>query len=132
MVYLDANGVIYFIEQNPTWFLRIAGRLAALHVAGDQLAVSDLTRAETLVGPLTKGNAADLASYQAFFADPSVHVLPLTAAVCERAARLRAAYRFSLPDSLRLACAIEHGCGLFLTNDAKLARCKEIAVEILT
>jgi uncharacterized protein len=131
-VYLDANCVIYFVEQNATWFGRVAGRLAALHSAGDTIAVSDLTRTECLVGPFLSGNVTDLATYQAFFADPGIRVLPMTASVFERAARLRADYRFSLPDALHLAAAIEHGCGLFLTNDRKLSRCAEIQVEILT
>jgi predicted nucleic acid-binding protein len=131
-VYLDTNCVIYFIEQNAAWFGKITARLAALHAAGDTIAVSDLTRTECLVGPYLSGNAADLASYQAFFSDPSILVLPLTASVCEGAARLRAKYRFSLPDALHLSATIDHGCGLFLTNDSKLARCVEIPVEVLT
>ena len=35
-------------------------------------------------------------------------------------------------DSVHLAAAIEHGCGLFLTADAQLARCTAISVEVLT
>lgn len=132
IVYLDANAVIYFVEQNPVWWPKITARVAALRVAGHGLAVSDLTRTECLVGPFTSGDATALASYQAFFSDPAVRVLPLTAAVCERAARIRAAHRFKLPDALHLAAALEHGCGLFLTNDAQLARFPDITVEVLT
>ena len=56
------------------------------------------------------------------------------AAVCERAARIRAASRFCLkaPDCLHLAAAIEHGCGSFLTNDRQLTLCTDIVVEILS
>lgn len=132
IAYLDANCVIYFVEQNPSWWPRITGRIVTLRAAGDEIAVSDLTRTECLVGPFTSGDAAALASYQAFFTDPAVRVFPLTAAVCERAARLRAAHRFRLADALHLAAAIEHGCGLFLTNDAQLSRCSDIPVEVLT
>lgn len=46
--------------------------------------------------------------------------------------RLGSAMRFKLPDALHLAAAIEHGCGLFLTNDAKLANCTDITVEVLS
>jgi predicted nucleic acid-binding protein len=130
-VYLDTNCVIYFLEQNANWFPKIVARLAAFQRASDTIAVSDLTRTECLIGPFQSGNAADLASFQAFFSDPSVTVLALNAAVCERAARLRATHRFSLPDALHLACAIEHGCGRFLTNDTRLSRCTDILVEIL-
>jgi predicted nucleic acid-binding protein len=75
-----------------------------------------------------------VADYQAFFADPDVRVLPLTAAVCERAARIRAASSFKLkvPDCLHLAAAAEYGCGLFLTHDSHLKLCKDVAVETLT
>jgi len=132
IAYLDSNCLIYLVEQNPVWWPKITARIAALRTAGDEIAVSDLTRAECLVGPYTSGDTAMLASYQGFFAAPAVHVFPLTVAVCERAARLRAAQRFPLPDALHLAAAIEHGCGLFLTNDAQLCRCTDIPVEVLT
>ena len=72
------------------------------------------------------------ASYRAFFADPDIRVFPMTSAACERAARIRAAHNLKLPDALHLATAVEHGCGLFLTNDATLARCKDITVEVLS
>jgi hypothetical protein len=101
--------------------------------AGDELAASDLARAECLVGPLAAGDAAILADYQRFFASPAVRMLPLTVAVCERAAQVRvaSAMRINLPDALHLGAAIEHGCGLFLTSDAQLASCTGIPVEVL-
>jgi uncharacterized protein len=131
MVYLDANCVIYFVEHNPTWWPIISARLTALRAAKDELAVSDLTRTECLVGPFVSGNAGILASYRTFFTDPDIRVLPLTPAVCERAAQIRARYGFKVPDALHLAAAAEHACGLFLTNDAHLSRCTDITVEIL-
>ena len=84
------------------------------------------------MAPFKNGDAGLESRYRAFFSDPDIHMLPLTEPVCERAARLRATYPFKLPDALHLATAIEHGCGLFLTADSKLARCAEIKVEVLT
>ena len=69
--------------------------------------------------------------FTTFFQSPDVRVLALTAGVCDRAARLRAKYRFKTPDAIHLAAAIEHGCDRFLTNDVKLQRCSEIVVELL-
>lgn len=131
-VYLDVNCLIYFVECNPIWWPKVTARIAALRALGNTLAVSDLTRAECLVGPFKSGDPVALASYEAVFADPEIQVLPLTSNVCERAARLRASYGIKLPDALHLAVAIEYGCGMFLTNDAKLTRCTEIAVEVLS
>jgi uncharacterized protein len=133
IVRLDADCTIYFVEQHPVWGPRITARLAAGRAAGDEVAVTDLARAECLTKPLATGDVAVVADYQAFFGDPDIRVLPLTAAVCERAARIRAASGFKLkvPDCLHLAAAVEHGCGLFLTHDALVTQCKDITVEIL-
>ena len=131
MVYLNANFVIYFIEMNPVWGPKVAAHLTALLANGDQLAVSDLTRLECQVGPLLTGNTVLLSKFTTFFQSPDVRVLPLTAAVCDRAAALRAKYRFKTPDAMHLAAAIEHGCDRFLTNDIKLKSCTEITVEVL-
>ncbi|HZV06092.1 MAG TPA: type II toxin-antitoxin system VapC family toxin [Gemmataceae bacterium] len=134
IVCLDANCVIYLVEANPTWGPKITARLAALRATGNEIAVSDLSRTECLASPFAAGDAAIIADYQTFFASPTIRVLPLTAAVCDRAARIRAASRFRLkvPDCLRLAAAIEHGCGSFLTNDRQLTLCTDIVVEILS
>jgi predicted nucleic acid-binding protein len=131
MVYLNANFVIYFIEMNPVWGPKVTAHLTALLASGDQIAISDLTRLECQVGPLMTGNTVLLSKFTTLFQSPDVRVLPLTAAVCDRAAALRAKYRFKTPDAMHLAAAIEHGCDRFLTNDAKLTSCTEIAVELL-
>jgi predicted nucleic acid-binding protein len=133
MICLDTNCVIYLIENNPIWGPKVVTRLATARTAGDTIAVCDLARSECLIGPLKNNDIALLADYQRFFANPAVQALPLTVTVCERAAEVRvaSAMRFELPDALHLAAAILHGCGLFLTNDARLARCTEIAVEVL-
>lgn len=132
IVYLDANIVIYLVEKDPTWGPKVVARLAALRTAGDELAISDTHRLECLVGAFVLGDSALAADYAAFFADPDVKVLPLTGPVCERAARLRASQNFKPLDAIHLAAAVEHGCGLFLTNDGKLGRCQDITVEVLT
>src|SRR5690242_12399755 len=94
MVCLDADCAIYFVEQNPVWGPKVTARIVALRAVGDEIAVSDLARTECLAKPLARGDVAVVADYQAFFADPDIRVLPLTAAVCERAARIRAASGF--------------------------------------
>ena len=59
-------------------------------------------------------------------------MLPVTGAVWEHhAARIRAVYKLQVLDSIHLATAIEHGCGLFLTNDLQLANFESIKVEVL-
>jgi len=132
IVALDANIVIYLIETNPIWTSKAVARLAAIRAAGDEIAFCDAGRLECLIKPLTSGNATDVSTYRGFFGSPLVKMLPVTSAVWERAAIVAATFRLKPLDAVHLAAAIEHGCGLFLTNDAQLARCTDISVEVLT
>jgi predicted nucleic acid-binding protein len=131
MAYLDTDCVIYPVERNPAWVSKVIARLTRFRAANDRLAISDLTWAECLVGPFMSGDATVEASYRSFFTDPDIQVLPMTMMICVRAARIRATHKFGLADSLHLATAAEHGCGLFLTSDARLRTCGDIVVEVL-
>jgi uncharacterized protein len=131
ILFLDVNVVIYFIENPPLFGPKATARLAHSQAAGDSWFVSHLTRMECLVGPLRAGNAGLLSNYNAFFASPLVHVVDVSAAVCDRAAAIRAAHRFAAIDALHLAAAVENGCNIFLTNDTRLSRFPGINVEVL-
>jgi predicted nucleic acid-binding protein len=131
IVCLDTNILIYLIEGDPSWMAKADARVAAIRAAGDTVAVCDATRLECLLKPLKAGDSATVANYRAFFASPLVRMLPVTSATWEQAAQLGATFNFKALDSLHLATAVEHGCGLFLTADAQLGRCTAISVEIL-
>jgi predicted nucleic acid-binding protein len=132
MVGLDANIVNYLVEHNPVREPKATARLTALLAAGEQLTTSDATRLECLVQPFRSGDAGVLSDYATFFASPLIQMQPVTVAVWERAARIRATYNLQALDSIHLATAIVHGCGLFLTADAQMSRCTDITVEALT
>lgn len=131
LIYLDANIVIYLIENPPSWGPRATARMTALRASGDAIGVSDLTRLECRVQPLAANDTATLADFDAFFTAADVHVFSLPPPVFERATAIRAQYRFKLADSLHLACAVEAACDRFLTNDARLSRFPDIVVEVL-
>ncbi len=132
-VCVDTNIIIYYVERDPVWQPKVDACFRAVIANGDVLAASDAARFECLVGPLQTGDAAVLNDYHRFFdSKNSIHTLPVTSAVWERAAEIRALFRFQALDSIHLASAIERGCGIFLTNDAQLSRCTAIAVQVLT
>lgn len=54
-----------------------------------------------------------------FFA--AVGSLPVTTAVFDRAAELRAHHNIRTPDAIHLAAALIHGCDEFWTNDDRLS-----------
>jgi predicted nucleic acid-binding protein len=130
-IYLGANVVIYLIEQPAGWDPRATAYVAPLLAGKNPLVVSDLTRLECLVRPLAVGDHGLLARFHAFFASADVQTVGLTAAVCDRAAIIRARYRYKLGDSLHLAAAIVHGCDRVVTNDARLHAFTDITVEVL-
>ncbi len=131
LIYCDSVILMYFFEHRGPFNVRATNRLAALRAASDAIAVSDLSRLECRVKPIKLRDAAVLAVYDAFFALPDVRRIAVTTAVFDRATLLRATYNFKLGDSLHLAAAIEAGCDCLLTNDTRLSRCTDIAVEIL-
>lgn len=131
MLYLDTNIVIYMVEQHPTFGPSVGVRLAAAQAAGNSLMISDLTRMECLVGPLRSGDTSLENHYRFFFTAANLRVVPITPAVCDRAARIRAAHRFKPMDALQLAAAVEHGANVFLTNDFRLSSFTDVTVEVL-
>ena len=97
LIYCDSVILIYWLDQVGPWQQRAEARMQALLAAGDHVAISDLTRLECRVGPLKRKDTAILAVFDAFFARPEVQLLPLTAAVFDRAAQLRADLNFKTP-----------------------------------
>ncbi len=131
IVYLDTNVVIYAIELHAVFGIPAQSRLASSLAVGDSLMISDLVRMECLVGPIKAGNAVLEKKFRTFFASKGMRVVPISPAVCDRAASIRASNNFKSMDALQLAAAVEHGADVFLTADGRLKSFTDITVEIL-
>ena len=131
LVYCDSAILIYWLDEAGPFQLRAEARMAGLQAAGDQVAISDLVRLECRVGPLKRGDAPALTTFDDFFARRDVRRAHLTGSVFDRAAQLRVDLGVKTPDALHLAAAIANGCDVFLSNDFKLTKCKDIKVEVL-
>ena len=131
-IFLDSNIVIYAVERDAAWASKVDRRLLNATHAGDLLAGSEATRFECIVAPLRVADTATLAKYHRFFSSPSSHFYSVTTAVWGRAAQIRAQFGFGAMDAIHFATAIEFGCGLFLTADARLAKFPDIPVEVIS
>ncbi len=131
-VFLDSNIVIYLIEQTPEFGPIAAKCIQSLIARAERLVVSDLVRMECRVRPLRSGDTITLSALDDYFYSDDVDVTAITPGVCNRAAAIRAQYRYSPMDSLHLAAAVEHGCQRFLTQDMRLAAFPDIAIEALS
>jgi predicted nucleic acid-binding protein len=130
-IYCGSVTLIYWIDHVGSFHLRAETRVLALQAAGDRITISDRTRLECRVGPLKRKDPVTMAAFDQFFGRPNVLLVPLSAAVFERAAQLRADLGFKTPDAIHLAASIEAHCDCFLTSDAQLTCCADILVEVL-
>ena len=127
-VYLDAAPVIYLVEEVIPYASALETRLS---VPGTVQVCSDLTRLECRVKPIRDRQDQLLIAFDRYFDDIISEVFPLSRKVIDQATSLRARYGFKTPDCIHLGAAIVNECSLFLTNDRRLCRCRDIAVEVV-
>lgn len=120
LVVLDASVIIGFLDPEDALHDACAAALAA-HQHDDLLAPASVY-AEILVAPYRTGHEA-VAEVDAFLADFSVEVAPVTAEIARGAARLRSRHRsLRIPDALVLAAADEIGADVVLSGDESWAK----------
>ena len=127
-LYLDTAPVIYTIERVLLYAAIVDARLSA---PGIVRVASDLTRMECRVKPLRDGNAHLLQDYDDYFEEAVAEIVVLSREVIDCATDIRAQYGFRTPDAIHLAAAVVSGCDVFLTNDHRLDRFSDIAIEIV-
>ncbi len=125
---LDTSPFIYFVEQNPQ-YVNVMREVFNRITNNDFRACSSvITLTEVLVQPLRKKNQKLSDNYRdLLFNGANFRLFPLTAAIAERAAELRAAYNLRTPDALQIATALENNCDAFLCNDNGLKRVTRFA-----
>ncbi len=115
---LDASVLIGLLDTADAHHERAVTDIETADHAGRRLIVPASAYSEALVAFARAGRLADA---RASVAAMGLEVVPLSAAMAERAARLRAARRhLRLPDAMVVACTHELG-GELLTYDDRLA-----------
>jgi predicted nucleic acid-binding protein len=123
---VDSPPIIYVIEGHdklrprfrPIFELYEAGRV--------RLAVSPITIAEVLTGPLKAGDEALAKRYRRIL--DSWEFAALDADVAESAARLRATLELKLADALQAAAALSIGADALVTHERDFSRLKSLRV----
>lgn len=130
-VYLDTSAIIYSVERIEPYLSLLAPAWQAAETGRFDLVCSELTIAETLVGPFRAGDRALETACREVFAAPEMQIVPATRELWEGAARLRAETGLKLADALHAATALRIGCGLFITNDADFRRIADLSSLVL-
>ena len=123
---------IYYVENHPTYADKVDAIFQLVEAAPLEIKSSVITLTETLMKPIQAGDQALIDVYHDLLTETDYIVLnPVTAAVAERAAHLRARYNLRTPDAVHLASALEAGCDALLTNDLGLKRVTELRILVL-
>lgn len=132
LIVLDAGVVIGVLDGSDPHHLATRMAVSAALEGGDRLALPASAYAEAQVGPARRGREA-MQRLDAFLADLSIQVEPITRQVAARAARLRArhASRLRLPDALVLATAMHLKADRVLTTDTQWPA-SGVTVDVLT
>lgn len=126
LVLLDSAPIIYQLEGHPGLAKRFLP-LFERHDAGElSFAVTTVSIAEVLTGPLRKGDEALTRRYRAVL--ESWHVVELTADIAESAARLRGSLGLRLADAIQAASALAINADALATHDRDFSRLKALAV----
>lgn len=93
---------------------------------------SIITLTEILVKPIKDRNVEAVKDYKFLLNNfPNLKMVNIDAKVAEKGAELRAKYGIRTPDALQVASAIENQATIFLSNDHKLKKIKEIETVVL-
>ena len=126
VLFLDSAPIIYVLEGHRR-FARRFMPLFERHATGAvRFAVSTITIAEVLTGPLRANDEVLAKRYRAIF--DSWHVVDLTADIAESAARLRTAAGLRLPDAVQVASALAVGADALVTHDRDFSKVRALPI----
>lgn len=126
LVLVDSAPIIYTLEANAEFADRFAP-LFERQAQGDIVfAVSTVTIAEVLTGPLKAGEEALAKRYRAVF--EAWQVVELSCDIAETAARLRGKYGLKLPDAIQAASALAINADALITHDRDFSKVRGLRV----
>ena len=132
IVGLDTAPLIYLIEESSTYLPIVRPFFEAVDRGDIHVVTSILTLTEVLVHPLRHGNKQLADSYRRILLQANhITTVPVTEAIAQQAAQLRAVDGLRTPDAIQVATAVQAGASFFLTNDRALSRLTSVKVLAL-
>jgi predicted nucleic acid-binding protein len=126
LVLVDSAPVIYFLEGHSKFGPRFQPLFEAQSAGHLRFAVTTITIAEVLTGPIQAGNDELARRYRAIL--ESWRVVELTVDIAEAAARLRASLRLKLPDAIQAASALSMNAAALVTHDRDFSRVRSLRI----
>ena len=126
LLFVDSAPIIYVLEEH-TEFAPIFRPVFEAHENGlVRLAVTTVTLAEVLTGPLRTGDEVLAERYRSTL--KSWYVVDLDSEIAESAARLRASLKLKLADSVQAASALAIGADALVTHDRDFSPVRNLRI----
>lgn len=126
LVLVDSAPIIYVLEARKPFAAHFAP-LFERHARGEiALAVTTVTLAEVLAGPLKQGEELLAKRYRTIL--ESWQMVDLNADIAESAARLRVSYSLKLPDAVQLASALAINAAALVTHDRDFVKVRGMRI----
>jgi predicted nucleic acid-binding protein len=126
LLLIDTAPIVYMIEDHPVWAPYFAP-VFQRHAEGlVRFAVTTITLAEVLTGPLSAADEVLAERYRATLR--SWLVVDLDSDIAESAARLRAGLKLKLGDAVQAASALAIGADAVVTHDRDFSRLKSLRI----
>jgi len=126
LLLVDSSPIIYVLEDHPQFGSRFAPLFAAHAVGRLRFAVTTITVAEVLVGPLRAGDDVLAQRYRAIL--ESWQPVALDRDIAASAARLRASLRLGLADAVQAASALAINAAALVTHDRDFSRVRTLRI----
>lgn len=130
---LDSMMFLYHFADDPTYAPLTEVAFSLMEQGKLKAVTTSVSVAEVFVRAEEKKDQITIAGYERFFHTlPNLDILSIDWNIARLAAKIRGDYRsIRLPDALQLAGPIVKQYPIFLTNDEKLKKVKEITVVVL-
>ena len=126
LLLIDSAPIIYFLDGHPRLAPRFRPMFAAQAEGRVRFAITTITIAEVMTGPLQVADDARARRYRAILT--SWQIVELDADIAECAARLRASLRLKLADAVQAASALAIDAAALVTHDRDFSRLRSLCV----
>jgi predicted nucleic acid-binding protein len=126
LLLVDSAPIIYVLEDHPEFAPAFRPIFEAHEKGLVRFAVTTVTLAEILTGPLSKCDEVLAEKYRATLR--SWFIVDLDAETAESAARLRAALNLKLADAVQAASALAIGADALVTHDRDFSSLRDLRV----
>lgn len=130
LVALDSNVFIYNFESNPEFSNLTEKIFDSLEKGKLRAITSVISTVEALSYPSPPEVIKGITD--GFLTLVNLEVIDVNQQIAFEAARIRREYGFRLPDSIQLATALQARAKVFITNDERLKKFKELRVILIT